>query len=144
MTTLAIIRLRGTVKARREAIDTLRMLRLNRKMHCVLIQETPSYRGMLQAVKDYVTWGEITEETLKKLLEKRGRKAGDKRLTNDEIAIALKALHDGKGLKETSVKQVFRLIPAKKGFKNSIKQHYPHGELGYRGEKINELLERMI
>ena len=140
----AVIRLRGTVTARRKAVDTLRMLRLNRKMHCVLIQDTPSLAGMLQAVKDYVTWGEVGEETLKKLLEKRGRKAGNRRLTSDEIAIALRALHDGKGLKETAVKQVFRLIPAKKGFRHSIKQHYPRGELGYRGEKINELLERMI
>jgi large subunit ribosomal protein L30 len=140
----AVIRLRGTVTARREVMDTLRMLRLNRKMHCVLIQDTPSLAGMLHVVKDYVTWGEVGEATLKKLIEKRGRKAGNKRLTNDEIAIALKALRDGNGLKEPAVKQVFRLIPAKKGFRHSIKQHYPRGELGYRGEKISELLEKMI
>ena len=38
---------------------------------------------------------------------------------------------------------VFRLRPPKKGLK-SIKHPWPKGDLGYRGEAINELLERMI
>lgn len=36
-----------------------------------------------------------------------------------------------------------KLKPPKGGFK-SIKEMYPKGDLGYRGEKINELLKRMI
>lgn len=140
-----MIRLRGTVKARREAIATLKMLRLNRKMHCVVIPDTPSYAGMLQAAKDYITWGEISEESLKKLIEKRGRKIGNKRIeTEGDVKAAIKLLHDGVGLKGTDIKPVFRLIPAKGGFKRSIKHNYPKGELGYRREKINELLEKMI
>ena len=42
------------------------------------------------------------------------------------------------------IKPVFRLTPPSKGFKKSIKQQYPNGEIGYRGEKINELILRMI
>jgi large subunit ribosomal protein L30 len=40
---------------------------------------------------------------------------------------------------------VFRLHPPSKGFKGKIKRGYGSGgELGYRGEKINELLRRML
>ena len=35
------------------------MLRLNRISHAVLVEDTPSYNGMLQKAKDYITWGEI-------------------------------------------------------------------------------------
>jgi len=38
---------------------------------------------------------------------------------------------------------VFRLTPPSKGFK-SIKEHWPKGDLGYRGKEINELIKRMI
>jgi len=145
MRIFAVIRLRGTVKARKEAEATLSFLRLSRKMHCVVIPDTPSYAGMIRAAKDYITWGEISDEMLHKLIEKRGRKIGNKRLTTDgEVKAAVKILHDGKNLKDTEIKPVFRLIPAKGGFKFSIKDNYPRGEIGYRGDKINELLERMI
>ena len=40
-------------------------------------------------------------------------------------------------------KPVFRMSPPKKGFEG-IKQAFPKGALGYRGEKINDLLERMM
>ena len=125
------------------------MLRLHRKHHCVLLHSSPATKGMLQKVKDYVTWGEIDEKVLKHLIKKRGRKTGNKRLSDEEAEKALSALtssseHPAKLLLNLGIKPVFRLSPPSKGFKKSIKQHYPKGELGYRGEAINELLERMI
>jgi large subunit ribosomal protein L30 len=33
----AVIRIRGSVNVRKDIDDTLRMLRLNRKMHCVVL-----------------------------------------------------------------------------------------------------------
>jgi large subunit ribosomal protein L30 len=48
------------------------------------------------------------------------------------------ALKDVRG-----IKPVFRLTPPAQGFK-STKLAYPEGDLGYRGDKINELIERMI
>ena len=136
------IRLRSTIKARREIIDTLKMLRLNRRMHSILIKETDSTKGMLMKVRDYITWGDISEENLKKLILKRGRKPGNKRLTKEEVEGVIKDLE--KGSREWKIKPVFRLSPPSKGFKKSTKQHFPKGELGYRGENINKLIERMI
>ena len=45
-------------------------------------------------------------------------------------------------LKKYSDKKVFHLNSPRKGFK-AIKMVYPKGDLGYRGDKINELIERM-
>jgi len=138
----AIVRLRGNVNKKEDVLDTLRMLKLTRKMHCVLIDEkNPCVKGMIQKVKDNITWGEINDDILKKMVVKRGRKSGDVKLTEEEATDAFNEIKAGK---KPEIKSVFRLTPPSKGFKHSIKQQYPKGELGYRGEKINDLLERMI
>ena len=150
----AVVRIRGRVGVRKEVEDTLRMLRLKRVNNCVLVPENPSFKGMLEKAKDYITWGEINKETLVALLRKRLRLKGDKRVDEkilkevtdfnsfEELA---DALLEGKiRLKDfEKLNPVFRLTPPSKGFK-SVKQYWPKGDLGYRGETINELLERMI
>jgi large subunit ribosomal protein L30 len=138
-----VIRIRGLVGLRDDIVDTLAMLRLHRKMHCVISPENPGMLGMLRKVKDYITWGEINDDVLKLLVEKRGRKPGNKRLTDVEAKKVFDALKKTCIMPEDVV-PLFRLTPPSKGFKHSIKQHYPKGEVGYRGEKINELLVRMI
>jgi len=150
----AVIRLRGSVGVRKEIEDTMKMLRLHRVNHCVIVPKTPQYEGMLKRVKDYVTYGEIKKETLVKLLEKRGRLVGNKPLdleslkritgfkTYEEFADAL--LKGKVKLKDyAEIKPLFRLNSPRKGLK-SKKMHYPKGDLGYRGEAINELIERMM
>jgi large subunit ribosomal protein L30 len=110
---------------------------------------------MLQKVKDYVTWGEIDEATLIKLISVRGRLVGDKPITDEYLQNAthyksIEALVRGllndeiRYQKIKNVKPVFRLSPPTKGYKR-IKRHYKvGGALGYRGDRINELLDRMI
>ncbi|RLF76915.1 50S ribosomal protein L30, partial [Thermococci archaeon] len=73
MSKFALIRVRGRVNVKRPVKDTLAMLRLHKVNHLVIIDESPSYNGMIQRVKDYITWGEINAETLAKLIERRGR-----------------------------------------------------------------------
>jgi large subunit ribosomal protein L30 len=140
----AVIRIRGRVGLRKEIRDTLTMLRLHRKMHCVLLNETPDIAGMLFKVKDIVTWGEISDEILRELLKWKGRRPGNKRLTDAEAEAAFKGIKQGKRLPELGLKPVFRLVPPSRGFRRSIKQRWPKGEVGYRGGDINELLRRMI
>lgn len=70
MTELAVIRLKSTIKAGQDIKDTMKMLNLKTQNHCVIVPEKPEYTGMLQKVKDYITWGEIDEETKEKM-EKR-------------------------------------------------------------------------
>ena len=56
---IAAIRVRGRTGIKKDIADTLDMLRLTRINHAVLIEENPSYKGMLQKAKDYITWGEV-------------------------------------------------------------------------------------
>lgn len=152
---LAVIRLRGRVRIPREVKDTLKMLRLHKRNHAVIIDDRPSYMGMLKKTVDYVTWGEITQETLAYLLKRRGELEGGRKLTDEYVQETLgmksidelaEAIFNGKlTLKDIpKLKPVFRLHPPSKGFKGSIKRHYEAGgELGYRGLKINDLIKRM-
>lgn len=151
MVSLAVVRLRGSVGKRREVLDTLRMLGLTRVNHCVIVEDTPSYRGMLHKVKDFITWGEVDPSTVEALLRKRGELEGGRRLTDENvgglgyrsISELAKAMCEGK-TRVKGLKRVFRLHPPKKGL-ISIKHPYGHGgDLGYRGKAINELLLRMV
>jgi large subunit ribosomal protein L30 len=147
----AVVRLRGRHDIHRRIRDTLKMLRLHKKYHCVLIPENESYMGMLQKVKDYVAYGEINAEVLAELIRKRARLAGNRRVTEEYVKEKTgmgieefaKAVLDGKAkLSDIEIKPVFRLHPPRGGLKN-IKWHYPLGELGYQGENINSLLYKM-
>ncbi|EDY35915.1 ribosomal protein L30P [Aciduliprofundum boonei T469] len=152
---LAVIRVRGRTGVRKEISDTLKMLNLTRINHCVLIPETPSYKGMLQKVKDYVTWGEINKDTLERLIRTRGRLYGDEPITDkyvkekmgfENISALADAIVEGKVLYKDipNVKPVFRLHPPLKGWEKTKRHFTESGALGYRGEKINELILRML
>jgi len=152
---LAVIRVRGVSDIRREIKETMNMLRLQRNCHATLLDDRPAYLGMLQKAQNYLTWGEISKETLTLLLTKRGRLVGNRKLT-DEYAqkIGRKSLNDlaealVRGEVEfhdlPSMKPVFRLHPPSQGFKGKVKRSYAsEGVTGYRGEAINKLLEKMI
>ncbi len=140
---LAAIRLRGTIKMSRENSDNLRMLRLSATNHCTLLPDNRESRGMLKKAVSFVTWGEIAPKTLEMLIEKRGRLPGDKRLDSKAAKEAFQKVSKEGGLRNAGIKGVFRLSPPKKGLR-STRQTFPKGDLGYRGDKINGLIERMI
>lgn len=150
---LAALRIRGRTGIKREVQDTLKMLRLNRINHAVIIPENPSYLGMLQKAKDYLTWGEIDPETLTLMLTKRGKLAGNQDLTEDYIAqetnyqsieeLSHAIIESQVDLAELGIKPVFRLHPPRKGYKNIKKAYNEGGSLGYRGE-MGSLLRKMI
>lgn len=154
---IAVIRVRGKVHVRGSIEDTMKLLNLTRVNHCVVIDNRDQYKGMIKKVKDYVTWGEINRDIFAKLIEKRGRLYGRNDVGEDYIADNTKY----KSIDEFSnefinfnseltgvpnLNPVFRLKPPKKGYeRGGIKKPYSlGGALGYRGEKINELLKNMI
>ncbi len=155
MTKIAVIRLRSGIRAKGEVRDTLRMLRLHHINHMVVVDDTPSYMGMIQKVKDYVTWGEIDAETLAKVIRKRGRLIGNRPVTDDYVQeklgmsieeFAESVINGEKSLKDVpSMKPVFRLHPPRGGLKGSKKRSFKEGgALGYRGNSINDLIKRML
>lgn len=151
----AIVRVRGSVNMKPDIKKTLHLLRLTRVNHCVLVEENDVYKGMLQMVKDYTTWGEIDKETLTKLITARGMLIGDKPVTAEYLKSATSfesieklsaAILDNKmKYKEIpDVKPLFRLNPPKQGY-GTIKRSYANkGTLGYRKKEINALITRML
>lgn len=139
----AVVMVRGTAGVKKDIRNTLEKLRLNRANHCVLVPKTPSFEGMLKKAKNYVTWGEINPETLEKLIIKRGRTSGDKRLGKKDALRIAKILEKKPVSEVKTLKNVFRLNPPSKGYK-PVRRLFPKGAVGNRGEKINDLLKRMI
>jgi len=151
---LLVIRIRGTINVSKKEEDTLRMLRVDRNNYATIIDNRPDYMGMLQKAKDWITWGEPTVETVETILKKRGQAPGDRKLTEEYIKelgfegfndLAEKLVNCEVSINQIEgIKPFFRLHPPKKGFKRSVKRPYRNsGELGYRGEAINELALRM-
>ena len=68
---LAVVRVRGLTGVRYDIDATLKKLRLYKKNYCVVVPNTGSYVGMIKKINDYVTWGDIDENTYKELIEKR-------------------------------------------------------------------------
>ena len=150
-----VVKVRGTVSAQKEARETLQFLHLNHTNHAVLIDSRPSYKGMLQRINSYITWGEPTKETVVMMLQKRGRQAGDKKITDefiqkagynsiDDLAEAIMTCKI-QYQKLPDVQPLFKLHPPSKGYKGKTKKGFKAGgEAGYRGDAINELIQRMV
>lgn len=114
---IAAIRVRGDVCISKSIRDTLDMIHLHKRNFCAVYEKTPQTMGMLDKVKDHITWGEIDDETLKILNDKR----------------------------KVEGKKFYRLNPPIRGFgRKGIKASFMSGgALGYRGDRINELIIRM-
>jgi len=152
---IAAVRVRGTISAARDVRETLQMLHLTRNNYAVLIDDRPPFLGMLKTAQNFITWGEASKETVHMLIRERGKLIGNKKLTDEYAQIAgFKSLTElaeaifncsVEYRKLPNVQPVFKLHPPTKGFKGKIKKGYgTGGELGYRGEKINELIKRMV
>jgi len=148
-----IVRVRGSLHARHDVVETLRFLHLTRPNHATVVPELPSVRGMLTKVQGYVTWGEAEPETVGLLLQERGETAGGSRLTPEAVA----EIAPGKdlpsltrsvaehGLTEVrGIRPLFRLRAPKGGWRSTKKPFTLGGALGYRGRSINELVRRMM
>jgi large subunit ribosomal protein L30 len=149
-----IIRLRGSVNTKPQIKDTLRMLRLNQINHCVVVDDTPNYKGMIQMVKDYVAYGPINAESLALLLENRGRLVGGNSLTDEYVAQNSKfktikefaeamAKGEAKLSDMPNLNVVFRLHPPRKGHAGLKRTFQQGGALGNYGEDISKLVEKM-
>ena len=111
---IAVVRIRGDVNLAPDVRTTFNTLRLRKKHTCILAEPKPEFLGMVQKVKDFVTWGEVSEETVQLL-----KKSGDGPVF---------FLHPPRGgFERKGIK-----VPFNKG-----------GALGVRKEGINSLIVRM-
>ena len=115
MSKIVAIRIKGQIGIRKAVKETLNRLKLRKKYSCIVLENpNEAQLGMVKSLRDFIAYGEINEDTYKKLVDKR----------------------------KTKIENFFRLHPARGGIKTKF--HYPKGVLGDHGPKINELVEKML
>ena len=120
----AVVRMRGVVRIAPRIEETLTKLNIHRVNYCTLIRDAPNLHGMLQKAKDYITWGEASPDLIKTLEKKAEPDPRDPK--KKKPFVRLNPPRGGYG---------------RKGIKTSFNQS---GASGYRGEKINHLIQRML
>lgn len=114
---IAIIRIKGQVKVREKVLETLRRMGLKKKYSCIVLEKPKQEElGMLKQVENFVAYGELDKETFDELVKKRGKYG----------------------------KRFFRLHPPRKGIDSKKPFGIKKGVLGNNGEKINDLVRRML
>lgn len=156
------IQIRSQVNIAPRPKKTMELLRLNNINTCVILRNNKSIKNMLQNAKDYIAFGSISYELLRKLVYSRGygKINGEKvDLTNENIEKyfegkfkcveeLVNVIYTGK----PEIKEVlrflcpFKLCPPKGGFKNGHKKKsfVQGGSSNDHKNLLGDLLERMI
>ena len=151
---LVVIRIRGSVNVNHHIAATLDMLGLRRVNHAVIIDDRASYLGMLQKVKDYITWGTVDKDDVALILKNRGRVIGGGHVTDEYVKSnsAFKSIDDFAAAFSdfkaelsdlAGLKTLFRLHPPRKGHSGIKRAYTVGGALGNRGSKIKSLIHKM-
>lgn len=114
---IAAVKVRGDIDARKNTKDTLQNLNLTKRNRCVVFEDTDSIRGMLKSAKDYIAYGEISDDTVEKLQERKGE--------------------------EVESGDTFDLTSPSGGFKSTKKNYGQGGSLGNRPD-MDELVGKMV
>ena len=149
-----VVRISGQADVPYWAVTTMTLLKLEKKYRATIIPEKDNTLGMLRKIQHYVSWQEIDIETVKELLDKKARKSGYKKVTNEDITSIgfasidelATALAEGKTSlsKLKPLKPWFALDPPRHGFKRSTKKLYGQkGVLGYNKE-LSVIVKRMM
>ena len=149
-----VIRIKGQADVPYWANTTLNLLKLEKKYRAIILPVKENTEGMLRKVQHFVSWQEIDLPTTKELLDKKGRRAGYKKITSEDISKAgfktidelAISLSEGKTsmTKLKPLKPWFALSPPKQGFKRSTKRLYGQkGILGHNKE-LTTLVKRMM
>ena len=149
-----VLRIKGQADVPYWATTTMKLLKLEKKYRATILPAKENTLGMLKKIQHYVSWQEIDISITKELLDKKGRKAGYKKITSEDLSdIGFKtmdelasSLTEGKSTlsKLKPLKPWFAMAPPKHGFKRSTKKLYNQkGVLGYNKELIT-IVRRMM
>lgn len=117
MAKIGIVRVRGKARIRHDIERAMTQLNLSQRHAATVVEDSPSLQGQLKKAQSFVTWGPVTEDTIKKL--------------------AFRARGEGRW---------YAMQPPRKGYgRKGVKLPFSQGgALGDRKEKINDLLLRMV
>ena len=113
---IAAVKIRGNVDVPKPVKDTMTNLGLVKRNQIVVYEEDDSIKGMMNKAKDYITYGQISDEVVE-MLEERGE--------------------------EVEHGTVVSATPPSQGFKNTKKGFSQGGSLGKR-PSVDSLIKRMI
>ena len=148
------VRIKGQADCPYWATTTMTLLKLDKKYRATILPIKDNTLGMLRKVQHYVAWTEIDSSLAQELIEKKARKGGYQKVTDDDLkelgfANASElgtALADGKATlsKLSPLKPWFALAPPVHGFKRSTKKLY--GQKGILGanKELDTVVRRMI
>jgi len=149
-----VLRIKGQADVPYWATTTMKLLNLEKKFRATILPAKENTLGMLKKIQHYVSWQEIDISITKELLDKKGRKAGYKKITSEDLSeIGFKTMDElASSLAESKstlsklkpLKPWFAMAPPKQGFKRSTKKLYGQkGILGHNKELIT-IVRRMM
>ena len=149
-----VVRIKGQADCPYWATTTMNLLKLDKKYRATILPSKDNTLGMLRKVQHYVFWVEIDASLAQELIEKKARKSGYQKITDEDLkelgfansSELATALADGKATlsKLKPLKPWFALAPPVHGFKRSTKKLY--GQKGVLGanKELDTIVRRMI
>lgn len=149
-----VVRIKGQADVPYWASYTMSLLKLDKKYRATILPARENTLGMLNKIKHYVSWTELDPELARDLLEKKARKSGYRRVTQDDLQSLgfadTAGLAAGLSSGEVSLSKLrplkpwFALAPPRHGFKRSTKRLY--GQKGVLGgnKDLGEIVRRMM
>lgn len=135
-----VIRIAGQVDLTRTEKEALYRLRMRRKYAATILPASEPNIKLLQQLRNLISYGEINDETLLQLVEKRGQ-LKDKKKKLDAAKVMEKVKKES--FTDLDIKPFFRLHPPRGGIDAKKHAGVDKGVLGYN-KKLNELVRRML
>jgi large subunit ribosomal protein L30 len=149
-----VVRIKGQADCPYWATTTMDLLKLEKKYRAVILPATDNLLGMLKKVQHYVAWVDLDAELAKELIDKKARKSGYKKVTEEDLkelgyassAELAAALTEGKTMlsKLKPLKPWFALAPPRHGFKRSTKKLYGQKGILGRNKELATIVRNMI
>mmetsp|Transcript_9313 Transcript_9313/g.14013 ORF Transcript_9313/g.14013 Transcript_9313/m.14013 type:complete len:240 (-) Transcript_9313:36-755(-) len=159
---VVVVRIRGIIGNSPKVRKILQLLRLRQIHNAVFVRLNKATVNMLRLVEPYIMYGEPTLKTVKALIYKRGfgklnkqripiadNSVIEKGLGKQDIICVEDLVHEiykcGPNFKQAAnFLWPFKLSSPNGGFKQKLIHFNEGGDAGNRGEKINEIVQRMI
>mgnify|MGYP003347403545 CR=1 FL=1 len=148
------VRMSGQINIPYWAKTTLELLKLDKKFRATIIPAKDNTLGMLDRIKHYISWQEVSADIAKELFNKKGRKAGYKKISNEDLTqLGFKSIEElASSISEGKIsmnkikpiKPWFALAPPKRGFKRSTRKTYGEGGVLGKNKDLIELVRSMI
>ena len=80
-----VVRIKGQADCPYWATTTMTLLKLDKKYRATILPIKDNTLGMLRKVQHYVAWTEIDSSLAQELIEKKARKGGYQKVTDDDL-----------------------------------------------------------